>query len=63
MGTESAQPFLDVKMKNPDVKISGLLKDAGADIVNFIRYEVGEGIEKVEVDFADEVAAQVKGGS
>jgi elongation factor Ts len=50
-------------VKNPDVKISGLLKDAGADIVNFIRYEVGEGIEKVEVDFADEVAAQVKGGS
>lgn len=50
-------------VKNPDVKISGLLKDAGADIVNFVRYEVGEGIEKEEVDFADEVAAQVKGDS
>lgn len=48
-------------VKNPDVKISGLLKEAGADIVNFVRYEVGEGIDKEEVDFADEVAAQVKG--
>lgn len=50
-------------VKDPDVKISGLLKNAGADIVNFVRYEVGEGIEKEEVDFADEVAAQVNAGS
>lgn len=51
------QPFV----KNPDTNISNLLKEAGADIVNFVRYEVGEGIEKEEIDFADEVAAQVKG--
>ena len=48
------QPFV----KNPDTKVGDLLKEAGADIVNFIRYEVGEGIEKEEVDFAEEVAAQ-----
>jgi len=51
------QPFV----KNPDTRISDLLKEAGADIVSFVRYEVGEGIEKEEVDFAAEVAAQVKG--
>jgi len=48
-------------VKDPDIKISALLKDAGADVVSFIRFEVGEGIEKEEVDFAAEVAAQVKG--
>ena len=48
-------------VKDPDVKVSSLLNEAGADVVNFVRYEVGEGIEKEEVDFADEVAAQVKG--
>jgi elongation factor Ts len=36
-----------------------LLKKAGATVVSFIRLEVGEGIEKKEVDFAAEVAAQV----
>jgi len=48
------QPFV----KDPDVTISKLLKDAGADVVQFVRYEVGEGIEKEEIDFADEVTAQ-----
>jgi len=48
-------------VKDPETKISGLLKDAGADVVAFVRFEVGEGIEKEEVDFAAEVAAQVKG--
>lgn len=48
-------------VKDPDTTIAALLKEAGADIVSFVRYEVGEGIEKVEIDFADEVAAQVKG--
>ena len=48
-------------VKDPETKISGLLKDAGADVVSFVRFEVGEGIEKEEVDFAAEVAAQVKG--
>ena len=51
------QPFV----KDPDTKIADLLKEAGADVVNFVRYEVGEGIEKEEVDFAEEVAAQVQG--
>jgi elongation factor Ts len=48
-------------VKDPDTKISALLKEAGADVVSFIRYEVGEGIEKKEEDFAAEVAAQLKG--
>jgi elongation factor Ts len=51
------QPFV----KDPDVTVGKLLKDADASVVQFIRFEVGEGIEKEEVDFADEVAAQVKG--
>ncbi|SDH57912.1 translation elongation factor Ts [Pseudomonas panipatensis] len=49
------QPFV----KDPEVKVGDLAKKAGAEIVSFIRYEVGEGIEKVEADFAAEVAAQV----
>ncbi|MFC3606425.1 translation elongation factor Ts [Stutzerimonas tarimensis] len=49
------QPFV----KDPEVKVGDLAKKAGAKIVSFVRYEVGEGIEKAEVDFAAEVAAQV----
>lgn len=49
------QPFV----KDPDTKVGGLLKEAGADIVQFVRFEVGEGIEKEEEDFAAEVAAQL----
>jgi len=48
------QPFV----KDPDTTVGQLLKAAGADVVDFVRYEVGEGIEKEEIDFADEVAAQ-----
>lgn len=48
-------------VKNPEQKISDLLKEAGADVISFVRFEVGEGIEKEEVDFAAEVAAQAKG--
>ncbi len=51
------QPFV----KNPEVKVGQLVKDAGATITSFIRLEVGEGIEVEEVDFAAEVAAQLKG--
>lgn len=51
------QPFV----KDPDVTVGKLLKDAGASVIQFIRFEVGEGIEKDDTDFADEVAAQVKG--
>lgn len=45
-------------VKDPDQTIAALLKAAGADVVSFVRYEVGEGIEKEVVDFAEEVAAQ-----
>ncbi|MGI0115966.1 translation elongation factor Ts [Zooshikella sp. RANM57] len=48
------QPFV----KNPDMKVGQLVKEAGATVAGFTRYEVGEGIEKEEVDFAAEVAAQ-----
>ncbi len=48
-------------VKEPDLTVGKLLKNAGADIQTFIRFEVGEGIEKEEVDFAAEVAAQLKG--
>ncbi|WP_421681986.1 elongation factor Ts [Stutzerimonas urumqiensis] len=49
------QPFV----KDPEVTVGALAKKAGAEVVSFVRYEVGEGIEKAEVDFAAEVAAQV----
>jgi len=45
-------------VKDPDVKVGGLVKKAGAGIVSFTRFEVGEGIEKEVIDFAAEVAAQ-----
>lgn len=49
------QPFV----KNPEVTIGQLVKDGGAEVVSFVRFEVGEGIEVEEVDFAAEVAAQL----
>jgi len=52
------QPFV----KDPDTTVGNLLKRAGAKVVRFVRYEVGEGIEKEEGDFAAEVMAQVRGG-
>lgn len=51
------QPFV----KNPEVKVGQLAKDAGATVTSFVRIEVGEGIEVEETDFAAEVAAQLKG--
>jgi len=47
-------------VKNPDVSIAQLAKDGGADVISFVRYEVGEGIEVSKVDFAAEVAAQLQ---
>ena len=41
---------------NPDVTVAQAAKDAGAEVTGFARLEVGEGIEKVEEDFAAEVA-------
>lgn len=48
-------------VKNPDVTVGQLVGDAGAEVVSFVRFEVGEGIQVDKVDFADEVAAQLKG--
>ena len=52
------QPFV----KDPDVTVGKLLKGANASVVSFVRYEVGEGIEKKQDNFVEEVMAQVKGG-
>ena len=46
-------------VKDPDITVEKLLKDQDASIKSFIRYEVGEGIELDQVNFADEVKAQV----
>ena len=51
------QPFV----KDPDQSVAQLVKKAGASVTGFIRYEVGEGIEKKKENFADEVAAQIAG--
>jgi len=51
------QPFV----KDPDISVGKLLQDAGANVVSFVRFEVGEGIEKKEDNFVEEVMAQVKG--
>jgi len=51
------QPFV----KDPDQTVAKLLESGGAAVKSFIRYEVGEGIEKRNDNFAEEVMAQVKG--
>ncbi len=48
------QPFV----KDPDTKVSKLLASKGAKVVSFVRFEVGEGIEKKVEDFREEVMAQ-----
>ncbi|MBA3582337.1 MAG: elongation factor Ts [Gammaproteobacteria bacterium] len=50
------QPFV----KDPDQIVSKLLKTANAEVLSFYRLEVGEGIEKQEDNFVQEVMAQVK---
>ena len=50
------QPFV----KDPDMKIEDLLKSKKAEIVEFARIEKGEGIEKKEENFAEEVMKQIK---
>jgi len=52
------QPFV----KDPDSTVAGVLADAGAEVLGFVRFEVGEGIEKKVENFAEEVMAQAKGG-
>jgi elongation factor Ts len=56
--TLEGQPFV----KDPDQTVAKLLKANGASVSGFVRLEVGEGIEKKEENFAEEVMAQVKGG-
>ncbi|WP_137885109.1 translation elongation factor Ts [Pseudomonas sp. 2FE] len=46
-------------VKDDSIKVGDLAKKAGAEILSFTRFEVGEGIDKGEVDFAAEVAAQL----
>ena len=48
-------------VKNPDVTVGQLVADAGAEVISFVRFEVGEGIQVDKVDFAEEVAAQLNG--
>ena len=48
-------------VKEPDKKISDILKDNSAIIVSFTRFEVGEGIEVEKLDFASEVMSQIEG--
>jgi elongation factor Ts len=50
------QPFV----KDPDITVAKLLENAGASVTGFVRYEVGEGIEKKEDNFVEEVMSQVK---
>jgi elongation factor Ts len=50
------QPFV----KDPDMTVGKLLETAAAAVTGFLRFEVGEGIEKKQGDFAAEVMAQVK---
>ena len=52
------QPFV----KDPDTTIGKLLKTAGAEVTGFVRFEVGEGIEKKKENFAEEVLNQVRQG-
>jgi elongation factor Ts len=54
--TLMGQPFV----KDPDTSVEKLLKSAGAKVTQFVRYEVGAGIEKKQDDFVSEVMAQVK---
>lgn len=55
--TLMGQPFV----KDPDQSVGEMLKAVGADVLFFRRFEVGEGKERREENFAEEVMAQVKG--
>jgi elongation factor Ts len=48
-------------VKDPDVTVEKLVANAGATVNEFAFYEVGEGIEKKEDNFAEEVMAQARG--
>ena len=48
-------------VKDSDIKVGKLVADKGAKIVRFARFEKGEGLEKKEENFAEEVAKQING--
>ena len=50
------QPFV----KDPDINVQKLISQKNAELVRFVRYEKGEGLEKKEENFAEEVAKQIK---
>ncbi|MCZ0952940.1 MAG: translation elongation factor Ts [Rhodospirillaceae bacterium] len=52
--TLTSQAFV----KDPDKRVRDLLAQSGASVLRFLRYEVGEGIERREVDFVKEVREQ-----
>lgn len=54
--TLTGQPFV----KDPEITVGKLLDNASARVITFCRFEVGEGIEKKQENFADEVMAQIK---
>ncbi|MGN1400418.1 MAG: translation elongation factor Ts [Bacillus sp. (in: firmicutes)] len=47
-------------VKNPDQKVGEFIKSTGGTLSSFVRFEVGEGIEKKQDNFAEEVMSQVK---
>ena len=51
-----SQPFV----KDSDQSVGKLLASAGASVTGFVRFEVGEGIEKKVENFADEVMKQIE---
>ena len=50
------QPYV----KDPNIKVGQLMKQKNAEVIGFTRFEVGEGIEKKEDNFVEEVMAQVR---
>lgn len=55
----TGQPYV----RDPNVKVAEVLQKAKAEVIKFIRFGLGEGFEKKEENFLDEVMAQVKGSS
>ena len=53
------QPYV----RDPNTKVGDVLKQAKAEVLSFVRFELGEGIEKKVDNFAEEVMAQVQGAS
>lgn len=50
-------------VRDPNIRVGQLLESTGAKVISFVRFSVGEGIEKPTEDFAEAVMAQVKDAS